>query len=77
MQLSLLLVGATAVSAGFVDVSRLSTSDILSAAEGAGSAPPPVQPGTTVGSVAYSPPGATDSRSPCPALNALANHNYL
>ncbi|KAI0266913.1 Cloroperoxidase [Russula aff. rugulosa BPL654] len=25
----------------------------------------------------YIPPSATDSRSPCPALNALANHNIL
>ena len=25
----------------------------------------------------YQPPGPTDSRSPCPALNALANHGYL
>jgi hypothetical protein len=25
----------------------------------------------------YQPPGPNDSRSPCPALNALANHGYL
>ena len=25
----------------------------------------------------YIPATATDSRSPCPALNALANHGYL
>lgn len=25
----------------------------------------------------YEPPRSTDSRSPCPALNALANHGYL
>ena len=25
----------------------------------------------------YQPPGPDDSRSPCPALNALANHGYL
>ena len=26
---------------------------------------------------AYIEPAATDSRSPCPALNALANHGYV
>ena len=25
----------------------------------------------------YQVPGPNDSRSPCPALNALANHGYL
>ncbi len=25
----------------------------------------------------YQAPGPNDSRSPCPALNALANHGYL
>ena len=25
----------------------------------------------------YTPPSVTDCRSPCPALNALANHGYL
>jgi hypothetical protein len=25
----------------------------------------------------YEPPGPNDSRSPCPALNALANHGYI
>ncbi|KZT38110.1 Cloroperoxidase [Sistotremastrum suecicum HHB10207 ss-3] len=25
----------------------------------------------------FVPPGPTDSRSPCPALNVLANHNYI
>ena len=34
-------------------------------------------PGRSGQTLPYSPPLASDSRSPCPGLNTLANHGYL
>ncbi|KAH9941300.1 Cloroperoxidase [Epithele typhae] len=40
------------------------------------SAPTPT-PSMSLNDHSYIPPRPTDSRSPCPALNALANHGYI
>ena len=41
------------------------------------SPPPSSNPPTTLKPGTYSPPRPTDLRSPCPGINALANHGYL